>query len=129
MAADFKILIVDDDAEVRSFLGTVLTAEGYKCEMANDVHSAANKLQQQKFDVAFLDLCLGPANGFNVLDFVKILQPQCACVMMTAHATMETFLDARDGGAIEYLGKPLLIDRLLTVVRKIHAKRYQPQYY
>jgi len=115
----FRILIVDDDESARSFLASVLTAEGYHCATANSVPSAEAALRKESFHLAFLDLYLGTANGLNVLDLIKVLQPQCACVIMTAHMSVETVAKSLGSGAIEYLGKPLLIDDLLAVVRRV----------
>lgn len=115
----FRILIVDDDESARSFLASVLAAEGYHCATANSVASAEAALRKESFHMAFLDLYLGTANGLNVLDLIKVLQPQCACVIMTAHMSVETVAKSLGSGAIEYLGKPLLIDDLLAVVRRV----------
>jgi DNA-binding NtrC family response regulator len=117
----FRILIVDDDDSTRSFLVSVLAAEGYQCLTANSIGSAESVLRQEPVQLAFLDLYLGTSNGLNVLDLIKVLQPQCACVMMTAHMSVETVAKSITSGAVEYLGKPLLIDDLLAVVRKVEA--------
>ncbi|MGE5324005.1 MAG: sigma-54-dependent transcriptional regulator [Actinomycetota bacterium] len=119
----FRILIVDDDDSTRSFLSSVLTAEGYQCLTANSIAAAETLLRQEPVQLAFLDLYLGTSNGLNVLDLIKVLQPQCACVMMTAHMSVETVAKSITSGAVEYLSKPLLIDDLLTAVRKVQASR------
>src|SRR5690242_10106212 len=118
-----RILIVDDDDSTRSFLSSVLTAEGYQCLTANNIGAAETLLRQEPVQLAFLDLYLGTANGLNVLDLIKVLQPHCACVMMTAHMSVETVAKSMTSGAVEYLAKPLLIDDLLAVVRKVEASR------
>jgi DNA-binding NtrC family response regulator len=123
MSKAFRILVVDDDESARAFLRSVLTAEGYNCAMADDVASAENILQQETVHLALVDLYLGTANGLNVLDLIKVLQPQCACVIMTAHATVETAARSVAEGALEYLGKPLMIDELLALVRRLEAGR------
>jgi DNA-binding NtrC family response regulator len=117
----FHILIVDDDDSTRSFLASVLDAEGYHCVTANSVPSAEAALRKETFHLAFLDLYLGTANGLNVLDLIKVLQPHCACVIMTAHMSVETVAKSLGSGAFEYLGKPLLIDDLLAVVRRAQS--------
>jgi len=120
---NFRILIVDDDDSTRSLLSSVLAAEGYECLTANSVASADVILRNESIQLALLDLYLGTANGLNVLDLIKVLQPQCACVIMTAHTSVETVTKSLGSGAIEYLGKPLLIDDLLALVRRIQASR------
>ncbi|HVH88939.1 MAG TPA: sigma-54 dependent transcriptional regulator [Terriglobales bacterium] len=116
---DFQVLVVDDDHSTRTFLESVLHAEGYGCHTATDVESAAALLRQETFHLALLDLYLGTANGLNVLDFVKVLQPHCSCVMMTAHASVETVAESLGSGAVEYLSKPFAIDQLLTLVNRL----------
>src|SRR5262249_57671808 len=120
---DFRVLIVDDDASTRRLLSSVLSSEGYECSTASDVKTAEALLRQRGFHLALLDLYLGTGNGLNVLDLVKVLQPQCACVIMTAHTSVETVAKSLGSGAIEYLGKPLLIDDLLALVRKVQTSR------
>jgi len=73
-------------------------------------------------DLALVDLYLGTANGLNVLDLLRVMQPQCKCVMMTAHATLETVTRSIGSGALDYLGKPLLIDDLLALVAKVQRR-------
>src|SRR5262249_21231937 len=91
--------------------------------MANSVAAADAILRQEPVQMALLDLYLGTANGLNVLDLIKVLQPQCACVIMTAHNSVETVTKSLGSGAIEYLGKPLLIDDLLALVRRVQASK------
>ena len=116
-----RILIVDDDESTRTLLSSVLTAEGHLCATTDSVTAAEAALRQQTFHLAFIDLYLGTSNGLNVLDLIKVLQPQCACVMMTAHMSVETVAKSLGSGAIEYLRKPLLIDDLLAAVQKAQA--------
>jgi len=120
---NFRILVVDDDQSTRSLLQSVLAAEGYECLTANSIASAETTLRKETVHLALLDLYLGTANGLNVLDLIKVLQPHCACVMMTAHPSVETVTRSIGSGALEYLGKPLLIDDLLAVVRRAQAGR------
>src|SRR5712675_2022269 len=120
---NFRILVVDDDQSTRSLLQSVLAAEGYECLTANSIASAETTLRKETVHLALLDLYLGTANGLNVLDLIKVLQPHCACVMMTAHPSVETVTRSIGSGALEYLGKPLLIDDLLALVRRVQASR------
>src|SRR5215467_14213723 len=119
----FRILIVDDDESTRNLLTSILTAEGYESRAVGSVAAAEVILRQEPVHLAFIDLYLGTTNGLNVLDLIKVLQPQCACVIMTAHTSVETVTASLGSGAVEYLGKPLLIDELLAVVRKVQNSR------
>jgi DNA-binding NtrC family response regulator len=123
MSKQFTVLVVDDDESTRQFLNSVLTTEGYSCQLAEDLERAEAQLRQGPVHLALVDLYLGTANGLNVLDLIKVIQPQCKCVIMTAHATMETVAHSLGGGALEYLTKPLLIDDLLALVKRVQKSR------
>src|SRR5215469_18846296 len=122
MLKQLQVLIVDDDESIGRWLTAVLTAEGYQCKVARGVDEAEPLLREGAFQVALLDIYLGNANGLEFLEKLKALQPECNCVMMTAHASVETVARSVAGGALEYLSKPLLIDELLTLVRKVEAR-------
>jgi len=117
-AKKFRILIVDDDESTRSLLSSVLGAEGYECLTANSLPAAEEILRRETVQMAFLDLYLGTTNGLNVLDLIRVLQPNCACVMMTAHTTVETVSRSLGLGALDYLSKPLRIAELTRVLER-----------
>lgn len=123
MSKPMNILVVDDDESTRKFLESVLAAEGHNCQLAGTLEAAETLLRRSQVDLALVDLYLGTSNGLNVLDLVKVIQPQCQCVIMTAHATLETVTRSLGSGALEYLGKPLLIDDLLALVRRLQARQ------
>ncbi len=123
MSEPVQILVVDDDRATAGWLHSVLTAEGYECEVAHSREEAEAVLSQKPFHIAFADIYLGDANGLDLVKRVQGLQPECNCVVMTAHATVETAARSVVEGALEYLGKPLLIDELLAVVRRLAQPR------
>jgi DNA-binding NtrC family response regulator len=118
-----KILVVDDDRATRQWLGTVLEAEGYVCHCARNQYEAEECLHRGAIDLALVDIYLDAENGVDCLRRIKSLQPNCDCVMMSAHASVETMAQAVKDGAVEYLGKPLLIDELLNLVRCLDHRR------
>src|SRR5260370_8066992 len=123
MSRQFNVLVVDDDESTRKFLYSVLEAEGHTCQLADSLSTAELLLRQQQMDLALVDLYLGTENGLNVLDLLKVTQPQCKCVVMTAHATLATVTRSVSAGAMEYLSKPLLIDDLLSLLQKLESRR------
>jgi DNA-binding NtrC family response regulator len=118
-----QILIVDDDRSICRWLSAVLTAEGYRCCIAHSCEEAEALLDEGAFHLALLDIYLGHNNGLEFLEKLRSRQPACNCVMMTAHASMETVARSLAKGALEYLSKPLLIDDLLAVVRRMETRR------
>ena len=118
-----EILVVDDDSATRQWLGSVLEAEGYVCRSARNRRDAESILHRGEIDLALVDIYLGADNGVEFLQRIKTLRPDCDCVIMTAHASVETMARAVKDGAVEYLGKPLLIDDLLNLVRRLEKRR------
>ncbi len=123
MGEQLQILVVDDDKSIVRWLSAVLTAEGYKCQVAQSVKDAEPLLQEGPFDLALLDIYVGSGNGLDFLEKLKAAQPQCNCVIITAHASVETVARSVSGGALEYISKPLLIDELLALIRKTVSRR------
>lgn len=126
MGEQQQILIVDDDESICRWLNAVLTAEGYRCSIAHSCEEAEPLLHEDTFQLALLDIYLGNKNSLDFLEKLKSLQPECNCVMMTAHASVETVAHSLAKGALEYLSKPLRIDDLLAVVRRIETQRQPP---
>ena len=118
-----EILVVDDDQATRQWIGSVLEAEGYHCYQARNWQEAESFLHRGQVDLALVDIYLGADNGVDFLRRIKTLQPDCDCVMMTAHASVETMARAVKDGATEYLGKPLRIDDLLGLVRRLESRQ------
>ena len=120
-----EILVVDDDRATRQWLRSVLEAEGYVCHPAQSPQEAEDLLRRTEVQLALVDIYLGDSNGVEFLRKIKTLQPDCDCVMMTAHASVETMAQSVKDGAVEYLGKPLRINDLLALVRRLENRRQQ----
>jgi DNA-binding NtrC family response regulator len=118
-----EILIVDDDRATRQWLCSVLGAEGYVCHAARSPQEAEELLRRTEVQLALVDIYLGDANGVDFVRSIKAIQPDCDCVMITAHASVETVAQSVKDGAVEYLGKPLRIDDLLGLVRRLESRR------
>ena len=118
-----EILIVDDDKATRQWLCSVLNAEGYVCHVARNTQEAEAVLHRTEVQLALVDIYLGEANGVEFLRRIRAIRPDCDCVMMTAHASVETMAQSMKDGAVEYLGKPLRIDDLLGLVRRLESRR------
>jgi DNA-binding NtrC family response regulator len=99
-----RLLIVEDDAAVRSTLVTFLELEGYAVEAVASTHEALGRLNESAYPI--------------VLEAARKKDPDCAVILMTARGTMETVMAATRGGAFDYIAKPFELDRILQTVQR-----------
>jgi DNA-binding NtrC family response regulator len=111
-----RVLIVDDDATVRSFLTETLREQGYDVTNASDGQAALDALHARALDVVLIDLNLPRVSGLNVLAALPSLDTDAQFVVMTAFATVSSAVEAMKLGAYDYLTKPFGEDELLRVV-------------
>ena len=89
-----KVLIVDDDAELRSTLSEILKGAGYHIDEASSGKEAIEKMASKDFDIALLDLMMPKMNGIETLTELKKITPKTKVIMITAFATVENAVDA-----------------------------------
>jgi DNA-binding NtrC family response regulator len=117
-----SVVIVDDDASLRRSTEYLLKREGWKVFIAEDAAAGLSMLGEQHCSVMLLDLRMPGMNGLELIDRALALQPELAIVMMTAHGSIETAVDAMRRGAFDFMTKPFEKGQLLAVVEK--ACRY-----
>jgi len=117
------ILIADDEPGVRESLAEVLRDAGYAVETAADGTAALAALEAHEFAVIVTDIRMPGADGLTVLRRARELAPQTVVLVMTAHASIETAVEALRSGAADYVLKPVLFDDLLTKVERILEHR------
>ncbi len=110
------VLVVDDDAELCELLGIRLAASGYRTSTASSVASAFDLLSRERIDVALLDLRLGNEDGFEVLAGAAKRAPDLQVVVLTAHGSIETAVDAMKRGAYGFVTKPFHDAELLQKI-------------
>ncbi|WP_129729484.1 sigma-54-dependent transcriptional regulator [Ectobacillus funiculus] len=102
-----RILIVDDEKEIGTFLSHLFMSKGYRVTVVNSGKDFYYlDLKKQRFHIALLDLKLPDANGLSLLEYLKQQQPACKAVIMTGYSTIQTAVDAMKLGASNYLEKP-----------------------
>ncbi|HEV7922131.1 MAG TPA: sigma-54 dependent transcriptional regulator [Thermoanaerobaculia bacterium] len=112
------LLIVDDEASLRDFLTIVFEEEGWSIEAAPSLAAARGAVQRHEPDVILCDLMLPDGSGIDFLREVKTQNPSIAVVMITAHTSTKSAIDALKAGATDYIAKPFDIDELKIIVRK-----------
>ena len=120
------ILIVDDEDRLRLSLSLVLQKENYRVQTAASAEEALQCLQPQEYDLMFLDLSLPGMSGIDLLVEVHRRFPQMPVLILTAHAALESAIQAVRLGARDYLIKPVEPVLILTRVAEILAEREQP---
>ncbi|HET9597449.1 MAG TPA: sigma-54 dependent transcriptional regulator [Anaeromyxobacteraceae bacterium] len=101
-----RVLVVDDEPVLLKALETLLQKKGHHVTALDSPIAATQKLAQEDFDVALLDVKMPDLSGLELLTAVKHRRPEVEVIMMTGHATVETALAAVKAGAYDYLTKP-----------------------
>ncbi|HSE90027.1 MAG TPA: response regulator [Candidatus Binatia bacterium] len=114
-----SILAVDDEQNLLELLITVLGKRGFKVKTALNGIEALRLLDQESFQLALLDLKMGPVNGVQLLKEIKDRRPVIKVIMMTAYPTNETRSQASANGASAYLTKPVDIQKLVDTINSL----------
>jgi len=113
-----RLLVVEDDAGVRTTIKTFLELEGYEVEAVSSTAEAIRRLSESEFPIVISDIYLDERTGLDVLAAARGQNPDCAVILMTARGTMETVMAATQGGAFDYIAKPFELDTLLEAVKR-----------
>lgn len=113
-----KILIVDDELNMRLVLSAMLKKEGYEISAASNGKEALQILQSNKFAVVITDLKMPDVDGMELLIRIAERYPEIPVIMITAHGTIATAVEALKKGAFDYITKPFDLDDLKNIVSK-----------
>ena len=116
----FDVLIVDDEADIRTLIGDILTDEGYECRLAKDSDTALKAIEERRPSLVILDIWLQGSrlDGLQILEAIMRDHPMVPVVMISGHGTIDTAVRAIKMGAYEFIEKPFQADRLLLVVER-----------
>src|SRR5579859_7716462 len=116
-----KILLIEDDASAAAALKRVLADEGYTIESESRGDSGFARATNGGFDLVITDLKLPGLNGLDLVQRLHLAQPRLPIILMTAHGTTETAIEATKLGAYDYLLKPFEMEELLDLVERAVA--------
>lgn len=120
-----KILIVDDEANLRKVLRTLLEQDGHQPHAVADGHAALDFLKHNDMDLVITDLKMPKMTGLQLLHAVQQLRPGLPVILITAHGTVDTAVSALKNGAFDYITKPFERAELKLAVRKAAAVHIQ----
>ncbi|MFZ9235761.1 MAG: sigma-54-dependent transcriptional regulator [Algoriphagus sp.] len=118
-----KILIIDDERFIRTSLREILEYEKYEVIEAQDGAEGLKKIKEEEVDLVLCDVKMPILDGMDVLDQVKHLDRTPLFIMISAHGTIETAVEATKKGAFDFISKPPDLNRLLLTVRNALDKK------
>lgn len=118
----FSILIVDDEANIRSGLKALLQHKGYAVETAADGLAGLELFKETHHALVLSDIMMPNMTGIELAKQIKLANPETTVVLFTGYASIESAVDAFKGGADEYLLKPVNNDELLKMVARAHER-------
>ncbi len=119
-----KILVVDDQRNMRTTLAMMLRGAGHEVDEAEDGDAAMDRVGAEAYDLVLTDLRMGGRDGMEVLRHVKDSTPLTEVIVMTAYGTIESAVEAMRIGAYDYIQKPFTEEELLVKVQKAVEKRH-----
>jgi two-component system response regulator AtoC len=120
MAAETRsVLIVDDDAQIRSLLADLLKENGYQTRDAKTAATAVTAIAKQRPDLVMMDVKLPDQDGLDLLKSIKREHPELDVIVMTAFGGSSSAIKAMEVGAYDYVTKPFEVDDLLATLRRV----------
>ncbi len=117
-----KILIVDDEKAIRGTLREILEYENYEIDEAQDGQEGLEKVKKNDYDVVLCDVKMPKMDGVELLEKAMELGKELQFIMISAHGTIETAVEATKKGAFDFIPKPPDLNRLLVTVRNASDK-------
>jgi DNA-binding NtrC family response regulator len=118
-----RVLIIDDDRNLRKVLRTELSGEGFIVDEAEGGTQALGLLEKDEYDVLLLDLNMPDLSGMDLLKQITASETPAQVIILTAHATVPTAVAAMKMGAYDYVTKPFDLEELKAVIEKAHEKK------
>jgi len=117
------VAVVDDEIIVQKRLRGLLEKEGYRVDTFSSGEEFLRALDAAQYDLVFLDIVLPGINGMEVLEQIKLRQPNTEVVMITGHASIDNAIEAVKKGAFHYVAKPLRLEEIRNLARKVSEQQ------
>ena len=119
---DRRLLIIDDEANMRHMLSTVLKKAGYQVETAADGVKGLEMIQQSQYDFILCDIKMPKMNGMEFLKLSRNRIGDATIIMMSAYGSIDTAIDAMKSGAYDYISKPFKTDEVYLTLKKAEER-------
>ncbi len=114
-----KVLVIDDEINILKVIELSLSSQNFLPEIFNNPLNALKRAQEIFFDMAFIDLKMEPIDGLQTLAQLKKISPDTTTVLMTAHGSIETAVEAIKGGAYDYITKPFTHKEFMHLTERV----------
>lgn len=114
-----RVLVVDDDGEMRALLADVLSEEGYEVEQAANGAETLIKLRTESFAAIVLDKNMPGLSGLDLLPGLRTICPETPVILITAFGDVSTYMDAMEKGAFEFFFKPFRMEELVRALQRV----------
>jgi DNA-binding NtrC family response regulator len=120
-----KILVIDDDKSIRKIFRINLEEEGYIIDLAESGEKALRKVEDQRYNLALIDIKLGDMDGIDLLESLQEKAPQMKKIIVTGFPSLQNAIQALNRGADAYILKPVKIDQLLKIIKEQLRKQQE----
>jgi DNA-binding NtrC family response regulator len=127
MSEAIRVLVVDDDAEMRALLLDELRQEGYEVVEASDGAEAVLACRSAEFEVILMDKNMPGPSGLDILPGFRRSCPESRIIMMTAFGDVPSYVEAVEKGAVDFLFKPFRMEEMKAAIRKALSPEARPR--
>ncbi|MCJ7663271.1 MAG: response regulator, partial [Desulfobacterales bacterium] len=117
-----RVLVIDDEENLRHYLQMVLGEAGYQVETASDGAEGLKKMQHQAWDIILCDIRMPQMDGMAFLQEAKVKGLEGTIIMMSAYGTVDTAVEAMKIGAYDYVSKPFNADEIILTIKKAEER-------
>jgi DNA-binding NtrC family response regulator len=129
MDSDARILIVDDDENIRKVLMAILEDKGYEMEAVGTAGEAIKRTEKNFYNLALIDIRLPDMEGIDLLTKIRETTPRMRKIIITGYPTLQNAVDAVNRGADAYIMKPFDVERVLNTISEQLSKQEQEKKY
>lgn len=118
-----RLLIIDDDVNLRELFSEVVRKWDYRVTVARSGDEGLERLKHGRFDVVITDLMMPGMNGLTFLKKVKERDPDVPVIIITGYPAIDTAVKAIEAGAFDYIAKPFMLDEFRLLIENAHQRR------